>query len=157
MKRVWQFVGRVVYWVAWPGLYILLKGSHRSRVLLVCNDRVLLVKTWLGSGRWGLPGGGIEKNESAVDGAVREVSEEVGITLSKNDLVYLYEKGYQSKNNFQFNYTAFAVELSHEPKIQLDPEIIEARWVDIETAQSSDASQVVHDALAAWGGQTRKV
>ena len=51
---------------------------NRSMALVVRNDKILMIKT-LHFNRWELPGGGIEKNETPEDAAIRELKEECGL------------------------------------------------------------------------------
>jgi 8-oxo-dGTP pyrophosphatase MutT (NUDIX family) len=58
--------------------------------LVVGEDgRFLLVRQSYGSRRWTLPGGGLKKGETLVEGALRELREEAGITATKPDEVTL--------------------------------------------------------------------
>jgi len=41
----------------------------------------LVLSGWLNTGEWGLPGGGLHKNEPTVDGLLREVREETGLDV----------------------------------------------------------------------------
>ena len=54
-----------------------------SRVLAFdARGRVLLIRHSYGSGNWMLPGGGIARGEQPMAAALRELAEEVGLTLS---------------------------------------------------------------------------
>lgn len=53
-----------------------------AKVILICGNEVLLIKNTYGYA-YSIPGGGIKKNETPEQAAVREVFEEVGITVSK--------------------------------------------------------------------------
>jgi len=56
---------------------------HRpaARVIVLCDDRVLLFRADLGDRQvWITPGGGLNEGESAEDGARRELWEETGLT-----------------------------------------------------------------------------
>jgi len=61
-------------------------GKKRySGVVVKCNDKVLLCKrNNEGSlpGEWSVPGGKIEKNETPIDGAVREFHEETNLNVN---------------------------------------------------------------------------
>ncbi|HET8884668.1 MAG TPA: NUDIX hydrolase [Candidatus Saccharimonadales bacterium] len=65
-------------------------STQRSRVLVWNeNNELLLVRNWGGKQHWGLPGGGVEKNESPVAAAKRELYEEVGVSLPLDDFHYV--------------------------------------------------------------------
>lgn len=51
------------------------------RVILVEGRRVLLVSHWYAPWTWTLPGGGVDKNESPEEAAIREVREETGFVV----------------------------------------------------------------------------
>ena len=52
------------------------------RVILVKNNRIVLVRHWYAPGVWTLPGGGIEPYESEEDAGKREVVEETGYIVN---------------------------------------------------------------------------
>jgi 8-oxo-dGTP pyrophosphatase MutT (NUDIX family) len=51
------------------------------KCLIEHEGRWLMIRNTYGQKYWTLPGGGVKRRESPADAAVREVSEEVGITL----------------------------------------------------------------------------
>ena len=121
-------LGRVAHTVLGPLIRIALKNSRRSYVLIVNNDRILVVKNLLGSGKWHLPGGGCHKNESYEDAAVREVKEEVGVTLASSDLVPLTDNSIRSKR--EYDYRLYSVLVTEQIELKLDRrEILETAWV----------------------------
>lgn len=62
------------------------KGERRNvRVMLLRDDRVLLVKHAYAPWVWTLPGGSVEKNESDEQTAVREIREETGFEITRLD------------------------------------------------------------------------
>ena len=58
----------------------------RATVVLIRNGRVLLVSGE--TGRFSLPGGGIEPGEQSVETAVRELHEETGLTATRTEFVF---------------------------------------------------------------------
>jgi len=86
MEKARKLTGNIIFWVIWPGLYIMLSRSHRVRVIINVGEKVLFVNNWLGDNKLSLPGGGIQPKESPKQTAIREVYEETGITLEPKDL-----------------------------------------------------------------------
>jgi len=54
------------------------------------EGRVLLVRHTYGRKNWELPGGRVEQGESPMDGAVREVQEESGLSVAPTYLTGIY-------------------------------------------------------------------
>ncbi len=80
-------LGKLFYWLAWPGIYLALRNSQRTRVAIVAQGKwLLVVKPRLGSGFWGLPGGGVKPGEQVAAAAIREVCEETGLNLELSQL-----------------------------------------------------------------------
>lgn len=129
--RPWAWCGRLLYWLVWPALFLYLRGSARTRVLLVAEDHVLLVQGWLGDGRWSLPGGGLHRDEQALDGAVRETTEETGIRLSADQLQPLATERCTSNGiPFQCYFFSASLDTRPEPHVQRG-EIVAAEWVPL--------------------------
>ncbi|MDB5181574.1 MAG: hypothetical protein JWP13_337 [Candidatus Saccharibacteria bacterium] len=117
-----------MYWGIWPGSWIYLRGSQRSRLLLRCKDEVLVVKGWLGIGRWVLPGGGLRKNEDPLVGLLREVWEETGIRLEASQVRLLAAEAY-SIHGFRYTSHYYTAEVATKPPAtRRRYEIVEIGW-----------------------------
>jgi 8-oxo-dGTP pyrophosphatase MutT (NUDIX family) len=133
-------LGRVVYWGIWPGSWLYLRGSQRARLLLVCRDEILVVKGWLGIGRWVLPGGGILKNEDPAAGLLREVYEETGIRLKPGQIRLLAREPYRL-HGFKYTCHYFTAEVAARPVHKRGRfEIVEIDW-----SKRADVSAKTHN------------
>lgn len=101
-------------------------ATSRPRILLFNQvGQILLVKSWLNSARWELPGGGIKKTEQPRDAACRELREETGIIVRAENLQYI--------GTFKRTFTApiFTTTIdSRHATLELPLEIIDAQWSD---------------------------
>jgi len=81
---------------------------------------------------WGTPGGKLEFGEYSIDGAIREVQEEIGIELKKSALKLLEVKELphftDTFHGFAFKY---GVILDEKAKIAINGESDDCKWFDI--------------------------
>lgn len=90
--RLYYLVGHLLrpFGLASLYLYSILTKTARVRVIVQNEkDEILLLQTWLGSGRWGLPGGGVHRSEDPKMAAQRELREETGVVVSVDALQQL--------------------------------------------------------------------
>jgi len=127
MVRLWGWHGR-------------LRRVARSRVVVKNKQgEVLLVKSWVGTQAWELPGGAPRRGETPSETAQRELKEEVGIHLplaSFRHRTTLYG-GYEA--------AIFSVTTEKTPAVNR-LEIVEAQWVSPEKLPP-DASALTRLAL----------
>ncbi len=60
------------------------KRQSAKGIIILDDEKILVLRIQTGchaEGKWDLPGGGIEDNETAKDAFIREVNEETGLTL----------------------------------------------------------------------------
>lgn len=144
MKKLWQKAGVAAFWLAWPALWVYLRMGKRTRVLIICGNEFLVLKGWLGSGDWMLPGGGLHRGENSLQGLIREVAEETGIELYEKDVEFLYGGRHHNKG-LQFSYDCYAARLAEKPVIKLQKhEIVEYGWLPV----ADTASRLSDDARA---------
>jgi 8-oxo-dGTP diphosphatase len=94
-------------WKAWV-------PTEKATLLFVVRDHQILLinkKTGLGAGKINGPGGRIDPGETAMEGAVREVQEELCVTPSgvreAGELLFQFADGY-ALHGFVFTATGFA-------------------------------------------------
>lgn len=152
MIKTWRLSGRIAFWAALPLLHIYLRARRRTRVLVVSEGKVLLVRGWLSNGKWHLPGGGLHFREHASHGAVREVREETGVLLLPSQLGSVGLARFKG-HGLRFTYEQFIVELPGiVPLVRQKGEIIDTEWVSIEDISPRNAESDVVQLLAMWQG-----
>jgi len=104
------------------------------------QGKVLLVKSNYRQD-WGLPGGVVEEHESPLDGAVREVKEELGLAIDKASL-QLCAVDYRSAKDdlidkLYFYFLGGILDASSISRVNLQAdELDEMRFVNLEEARS---------------------
>ncbi len=130
MKQLWRFLGIAAYWCSWPGLWLYLRGTTRTRILLRHQGNVLVVHPWLGNSKWNLPGGGMHAGEPAENGARRELNEELHLQNTKLKLKPLAIEPYAGRG-FSYICHYFAADLKTVPELHKQHiEILDYAWVD---------------------------
>jgi 8-oxo-dGTP pyrophosphatase MutT (NUDIX family) len=124
-----QRIGIGVFWVTFIGIWLVLVTSKRARIAVFCGNELLVVKPWLGNGKWSLPGGGVRNGETSIDAVLRELKEETGIELRKEDVRYGTRRTYR-QNGLRFTYDLYSVTIRRKPTLHIQRrEIIAAQWV----------------------------
>ena len=100
-------------------------------VLVTYKEKILLIKNSYKPG-WTFPCGMVDRGETEIEGAKRELFEEVGINCSLSDLVFLKEvlstKGFKKDHQFFYH-----LRLHDETEIVLDMrEVIDFKWASVE-------------------------
>jgi 8-oxo-dGTP pyrophosphatase MutT (NUDIX family) len=89
--------------------------------------RVLLVRHTYGPPGWAMPGGVIEEGETAVEAAIRELSEETGLTATIERCVGDYVV---TRPGEQWTLTVFSARLSGGALTLQASELTSAKWFD---------------------------
>ncbi len=133
-------LGIIIFWLTWPGLWLMLYWSKRTRILITCGDEIVVVKAWLSNGKWSLPGGGIHHREDPLIAVVREAKEEIGLSLSESSVVSIGSYRYH-QNGLSFSCAEYTIALSRKDalKAQLG-EIAEAVWIHSSELNSANAN-----------------
>lgn len=107
-----------LYWFIWR------PHTYGVKVVLINEERILLVRHAYGSGGWTFPGGRVEGDENYREAAVREVKEELGVE------VHNVKKcgDFTSREEYKYDHiTVFSAESIQD--ISPSPfEIAEAQW-----------------------------
>ncbi len=105
-------------------LSLLSKRTIGARILLIRDDKVLLVKHTYQKG-WYTIGGGVESGETPRFAIERELQEEVGVTLtSPPKLFAVYYSDYEKRDD----YVVFYIGRDFTQKTVESPEIADRQW-----------------------------
>lgn len=119
--------------------------TRGAKCVILCDDKVLLVRPAYGHELWMIPGGGVHAQETFLEGAHRELWEETGI---KTHLTYFYE--YQQSREFKHDSVqCFYGRVGSDITVSIDNfEIIDYRWFS-QNALPGDRSPSVSIILSA--------
>ncbi len=139
-------ISKIIYWLTWPGIYLLVRGSNRTRVLIVQDKKVLLVQGWLNDGRWQLPGGGVKKNEDFKKAASRELIEETGLKIKSPQLKSIGNLSIRENGiNYQCHY--FLVSSCDMTTLKAGHEIRRCQWFKVIELNKSNSGIDVLEGL----------
>lgn len=128
------------------------KPANAASVALIRDNKVLLIQRAYApyQNLWTLPGGRIEPNETIEQCAIREIAEEVGLTVHQISPVLVQELGQDQ----QFRLAVFA-SLDFEGEIVASDEVKAYRWASrgelVQYRTTSRLDDVVAKAFAVLG------
>lgn len=145
------------FWLLWPGLYLYFRFSRRTRLAIVDGDKILLVQDraalWFDDDRWSVPGGGLRLFERPEKGAVRELSEELGVTIEPDTLRLLW-RGKLGEYGLKYRGYFYLAQLPKATKLRLrTSEIAAAQWRPISSLEPQDVSLEAYRALRLLAGK----
>lgn len=123
--KFFEKTGIVAYWLLHPALSVYMRLSRRTRVAIVCNDKILLVQSWLSSGDWYLPGGGVHKKEPPIVGAAREIREELALHINPSQLQSIATVTFK-QGLIRYEADVFYTQLSKKPAIVMQQSEVSA-------------------------------
>lgn len=100
--------------------------------IIVEGDKIMLTKRALNlraGGKWAIPGGYIERDETSIEAVMREVLEETGYTCEVEQLLTVMDKPDRRGDDRQNISFVFTVHLIAQLHTQLDKtEVSELKW-----------------------------
>ncbi len=122
--KIFWFFGRPVQRLYW---FIFRPTLQGVKCIIENNGKFLLVKLNYAHHKWIIPGGGMKKNESSLQAAIREIKEEVGLDVK--DLIHI--GSYTSNKDYKENIVEIFFANSNIIDTKIDPiEIEKTEWFE---------------------------
>ena len=133
-----------------------------ANAIITCNGKLLLEKR-RDCDIWGLVGGGVKNYETELQAITREIYEELGLRVSKDQLRKLAVYGepgriaaYRDGSIWRMVIVVFGLELDNEPELKISSESRELRFFSREELQNIQIvvthSDIVEDLFIGNGG-----
>lgn len=124
---------------------------------LIFNDAgdVLMIRTHKWSNLWGIPGGKIKWGETSEDALRREIKEETALDITDIQFVLVQDcihskEFYRDAHFILLNYTC---RCAGEPRVELNEEAREFRWVNMREALKMEINQPTRKLLLVVRGK----
>jgi len=152
---MWQKIGILAFWMTFPGLIVYLGRSERTRIVIACGQKIVVVKGWLGTGKWVLPGGGLHAGEAPNVGLLREVAEETGLHLENAKVKALFREVYRY-HGIRFPCHYYFVEIPETVPLHAQfLEIVDIAWIAKNQLDTHTAAPDVLHALRHLAAQSK--
>jgi 8-oxo-dGTP pyrophosphatase MutT (NUDIX family) len=154
MHKYSKIIGNILYWLSWPALFFYLRNSRRCRAIVIDGDNILIIRNWLGSGAYTLPGGGLRSDEDPKQGIVRELEEETGIIVAKDSLTLIKPQYLAIEKGHSYQCFGYYVDIDkHQQITRQRYEIAEIKWVDkAEVLEKYRLTLTARDLISSWLG-----
>lgn len=125
LLRMIYYFGYKLAKVCW---FIFRPQAFGVKCIVQCDQEILLIRNSYGEVGWTFPGGGIHAGEPVHAAVVREVQEEVGITIK--DLVPL--GGFLTTKEFKKDSVDCFTTIVDKREFTIDnEEVVEAKWFSV--------------------------
>lgn len=146
----------IAYRLAFAYWFVFRPQTKGAYVAVWVQDQLLLIRNSYKSG-YTFPAGGLKKGETPLQGAVRELREEVGVEINPEDLHLVAE--FQTRSEFKLDSSSvYELRLPTVPTIHLDQrEVVAYNWVTFQQAAASHVAPVVKAYLNHLSGDWESV
>ena len=133
------------------------QGAHLgANAIITCNGKLLLEKR-RDCDLWGLVGGGVKRQETPLDAITREIYEELGLRVKKEELKKLGVYGepgriaaYRDGSIWRMVVVVFGLELESEPDIVISAESRDMRFFSKDELKDTEIVVTHSDIVEDW-------
>ena len=127
-----------------------------ANAIITCNGKILLEKR-RDCDIWGLVGGGVKKQETSLQAITREIHEELGLRIPKDEFQKLAVYGepgriaaYQDGSVWRMVIVVFRLELEKEPAMTISAESRELKFFSKEELNDIEIVVTHSDIVEDW-------
>ena len=127
-----------------------------ANAIITCSGKILLEKR-RDSDTWGLVGGGVKKQETELQAITREIYEELGLRIPKEQFRKLAVYGepgriaaYQDGSIWRMVIVVFGLELEEEPEMTISAESRQLRFFSKEELKETEIVVTHSDIVEDW-------
>lgn len=97
------------------------------------KGKILLIKRGIdpGYGKWALPGGFLDWDETIQEGVIREVQEETGLSVEVKEMLGVFDSTKRNSQKIAFTFIVNVIG-QNDVKVQ-ESEVLDFQWVTIES------------------------
>jgi 8-oxo-dGTP pyrophosphatase MutT (NUDIX family) len=136
-----------------PIFRLVISRTTRVYVIIKIDDEILMTKNWLGNGLWALPGGGLSRKENPKQAAVRELREELGLSLNEGSLVFV-ESGKWASERLNFKYIIYATNALDRDFKRNKRELTHAEWLKPDQLYNNTTVEILKALNMVEGGKS---
>ncbi len=147
MNLLWRVALRIAYRAALCYWFVFRPETKGVYVAVWCGPQVLLIENSY-KAKQTFPSGGVKRGESNEDAALRELREEVGLRLVRDDLRYCDR--FVSRDEYKTDDSVvFETQLQEIPTITIDRrEVVHAEFLDSREARRRELVSVARQYLS---------
>lgn len=128
-QRIIKFLSPILFPLFRFYWWLFRPTEYGVKVVVITNGQMLAIRNSYGWKRWTFPGGKIDKGESPIEAARRELMEETGIIPITLKQIGKFESRTEYKRDNIFVFLAEA----NDSNLKIDPfEIEEAQWFPVD-------------------------
>lgn len=120
-----------------------------AAAIIIDNANRLLLVRKCNTEKFMLPGGKIDSGEIAVETLIRELQEEINLTITSNDVVFIevYDAIAANEPGYRIQSQLFSLRLPEHLKIEPQAEIEEIIWIEPNNIPSLQFAPLVEEKI----------
>ena len=113
-----------------------------ATALIIKENKLLVLKKKKNTSHYILPGGKINKDETSEDALLRELKEELNISITKNNIEFITSMEVISQFE-NLPMTSYIFKVDYKGDFSIDNEIAEFSWLNLDNYNEKDVASLL--------------